>query len=189
MKLLLLSVAIFCNLMVAAVNAQKPVVRKGGEFCEGYLLREVAREQVGASRIVKLKAFNTADETLPPELKEWLRTSIHTDMLAAFRLRHKKNNALIIRGTVAGATGIAANFTNWYVQPGARPVMFRSLTENPQLIFWDKGGLLNYYFVTYTDDFAVDRDWGNVTFDLRRYRVGSNGKAQLVSEERNVKCE
>jgi len=189
MKKALLAGVILCGFMAAPLNAQRPVVRKGGEFCEGYLLRKVAKEKGVAGRVIELKAFNADDGTLPDELKEWLQTGVHPDMLTAFRLRHRGKSVLLLRGNVAGATGLAGSFNNWYVQLGSRPVMFRSLAENPRLIFWDKGGLLNYYLVTYTGGFAVNRDWDNVAFDLQRYRVGPGGKLRLLIEERNVKCQ
>jgi hypothetical protein len=56
-------------------------------------------------------------------------------------------------------------------------------------VFWDKDGLLNYYSVVYSDEFISDKDWDNLTMDLKLYRINADGSKQLVSEEENVKCE
>ncbi|HRK52231.1 MAG TPA: hypothetical protein PLN05_17570 [Pyrinomonadaceae bacterium] len=181
-----------------AVNAPTPgvvkgdekalVIKGGGQTCEEYLLKKIAKEKAGVGRTVKLKDFNTDDETLPPELKEWLQTSIHMEMLATFELRTKKKEALILRANIARATGIAANFANWFIQLDNRSINFRSLSKNPELIFWDKDGLLNYYSVDYGSIFLENRDWDNVTLDLQRFTIDAEGKSQLISEEQNVKC-
>ncbi len=165
------------------------LIKGGGEFCEDYLLKKVGKERAEGSRIVKLKAFNANDETLSSELKEWLQTSIHMEMLVTFKLQRKERNVLILRANVAGATGIASSFNNWYLQLDNQSIKFLSLSENPELIFWDKDGLLNYYSVKYTSEFIVNKDWDNVTFDLLRYSISPDGESQLVREERNVKCE
>jgi hypothetical protein len=59
------------------------------------------------------------------------------------------------------------------------------MSENPDLILWDKDGLLNYYAV----DFSGNLDWDNLTLNLLRHRVGSDGSPQSVGEERDVRCE
>jgi hypothetical protein len=165
------------------------LVKGGGGFCEDYLLKKVDEERAKDGHVVKLKAFNPDDETLSPELKEWLQTSIHIDMLATFELPHKEKNVLILRANVAGATGIGSSFRNWYIQLDNQSIKFLSLAENPRLIFWDKDDSLNYYSVEYTGEFIVNKNWDNVTFNLLRYRINSDGKPQLVSKEQNVKCE
>ncbi|MGB7070786.1 MAG: hypothetical protein WBD22_14930 [Pyrinomonadaceae bacterium] len=169
-------------------NEKAIVIKGGGETCEEYLLRKIAKEEAGGGRTVKLKAFNTDDETLSPELKEWLQTSIHMEMLATFELRNKETKALILRANLARATGIAANFQNWFIQLDNRSVNFRSLSKNPELIFCDKDGLLNYYSVDYGRKFLENRNWDNLTLDLKRFRVDAEGKSQLISEETNIRC-
>jgi hypothetical protein len=171
-----------------STNAQKPVVTKGGELCENYLLKKIANDKATGSRVVKLKSFDTSQETLSPEIKKWLQT-IHEDMLATFELQHQKEKGLILRANVAVATGIAANFTNWHTQFDNHSITFRSLSENPKLIYLDKRGRLNYYSIDYGRTFLdKGRDWNNLTLDLMRYRIRSDGESQLVSKELNVKC-
>lgn len=184
------------KLIVASNNIQvsdessRPVryVKGGGEFCERYLFKKIAEEKAQDSRTVKLKAFDIDDETFSPELKDWLQT-IHLEMLVVFELRHKDKKALIFRANVAQATGIAANFTNWFIEFENRSINFRSLSEDSGLIFLNKDGSLNYYSVDYGDKFLEKRDWDNVTLNLLRYKINPNGKSELLGEEYNLMCE
>ncbi|CAN5507349.1 hypothetical protein BH10ACI1_BH10ACI1_29320 [soil metagenome] len=172
-------------------KASRPVrfVKDGGEFCEKYLIKKIAKEKAEDSRTFKLKAFDIEDESLSPKLKDWLQTSIHTEMLVPYELRRKEKKVLLLRANVAGATGIASNFKNWFIQFDDLSINFRSLSGDPKLIFLGKDGLLNYYSVDYGDKFLEKRDWNNVTMDLFRYRINSNGQSELLREEKNVKCE
>lgn len=189
-KDLLFAVAIVCSLMAAvAVTAQKPVVINGGKFCEKYLLKKIAKEAAKGSRIVKLKTFNTDDETFSSNLKGWLQ-NMRKDTLIAFELRNKGKKALILSSTSYGATGLATNLECWHIEGDSnQSITFMSFSENPKLVFWDKDGLLNYYSVVYSGEFIHNKDWENLTLDLERYRINPDGSAQLVSEEQNVKCE
>lgn len=171
-----------------AVNAQKPVLIKGGEICEDYLLQKITKEKAEGSRMVKLKAFNTDDETLSPDLKKWLETRDERELIAS-ELLYGEKKVLILGSTNTKATGIASNFQNWFIRFDSRSIEFLSLSENPKLIFWDKDGLLNYYVVTYSSQFLDQKDWDNLTFDLLRYSISPNSEPRLVSEERNVKCQ
>lgn len=188
-KILPPAVAIVCGLAAAAgVAAQKRAVVKGGEFCEGRLLKKIAGDKAQGGRSLKPRAFRTAgDETLPPDLRNWLETR-DARKLVAFELRHGGRKALVLGAPNTKATGMAVNFQNWYVRSDNRPVEFLSLSEDPRLIFWDRGGLLNYYVVTYGDEFLRDKDWDNVTLDILRYSVSPGGEPRLVSEERDVRC-
>ncbi len=171
-------------------KASRPVrfVKDGGESCEKYLVKKIVKEKAEDSRTFKLKAFDTEDESLSPKLKDWLQTSIHTEMLVTYELRHKEKKVLLLRANVAGATGIASNFANWFIRFDNLSINFRSLSEDPKLIFLDKNGLLNYYSVDYGDKFLEKRDWDNLTLDLFRYRINPNGESELLSEEYNLMC-
>lgn len=160
----------------------------GGEFCEKYLLKKAAREMAEGNQVVKFKTFNTTAKTLSSDLKLWL-AKMDDEKLAAYEVQYKDKRALLLGSTNPGATGIAANFQNWYLQLDNYSVNFQSLSENPGLVFWGKDGLLNYYSVDYGEIFLEDRNWDNVTLNLNGYRVGPDGKAQTVSEERDVKCQ
>lgn len=167
----------------------KPVIKidRGGKLCESYLLRKIVKEKAEGSRIEKLKDFDTENDALASEIKEWLQP-IRKGPLKAFELKNEKKKTLILSSIVMGATGKAANFEAWYVQTANRPVEFRSLSENPNLIFWDRNGSLNYYSVDYgSTSLDNGEDW-KYTLDLLRYRVGSGGESELVAEERNLQC-
>lgn len=185
------SVVVSNNTQITDKRKKQPIhfIKNGGELCENYLLKTIAKENFDGNQVSKLKNFNPDDETLSPELREWLDTSIHLDMLVAFELRDKKNKALLLRANIAGATGIAANFTNWFIQLDNRSIIFRSLSENPKLIFRDRNGLINYYSIGYGEAFLQNRDWENLTVDLEQYRISSDGSTELVRDEQNVKCE
>ena len=206
-KSLFSAIAIAFGLTV--VVAQKPVVIRGGELCEGYLLKKIAREQAKGSRMVKLKAkeplpvgvgrgaenspivrlgvFETRNSALSASLEKWLKNE-GIENLVAFRLQHKEKQALILGSTNISATGIASNFQNWHVRIANHSIEFLSLSENPRLIFWDRGGQLNYYAIDYGDEFLKDRNWDTLTLDLRLFRISSDGEARLVSEEQDVRC-
>lgn len=173
---------------VAVQSNRKPVIIKGGETCEDYLLKKVAKEKDEGNRMVKLNVFNTEDISLPSALKKWLETK-DEERLVAVELRFKEKKALMLGSRNLGATSIASNFQNWYVRLDGHAVEFLSLSKDPKLIFWDRNGLLNYYVITYGDEFLEDRDWDNLTLDLLRYSISPDGESQLVSEERNVRCE
>lgn len=171
-----------------AQSNKTPTTIRGGEICESYLLKKISMERAGGGRAVKLEAIEGDGEHLSPGLKEWLETRDRRS-LVAFELRHDGKQALVLGSQNTKATGIAANFQNWYVHLGSHHAEFLSLSEDPGLIFWDGNGLLNYYVITYGSKFLENRDWDNLTLDLLRYRVSPDGESQLVSEERNVRCE
>jgi hypothetical protein len=152
-KILLSAIAIVCGLTAAV--AQKPVAIRGGELCEGYLLKRVTREQAKGSRMVKLKAkeplpagmgqgaenslivtlsvFKTRNRALSESLETWLKNE-NIENLVAFRLQHKEKQALILGSTNVRATGIASNFHNWHIRLAGHSIEFLSLSENPRLI-------------------------------------------------------
>lgn len=169
-------------------NHQIRRVRDGGEFCENYLLKKIAKTRAEGSRIVKLKVFNADDETLSPELKKWLEL-MWEDRTNAYELRHGSKKALLVRSYSRHATGLSASFESWFIQLDNHSNEFFSFSEEPKLIFFDKDGLLNYYAVIYSDEFIENKDWDNLTVNLLLYRVNADGKSQLVSKKQNVKCE
>lgn len=190
---------------------ERPIhfVKHGGEYCENYLLKKIAKEKSKGSKlikleskepppammglsaenspIVKLEVFQTDNKALSGNLERWLEDR-NIENLVAFQLRHKAKKALILGSTNLGATGVASNFENWHIRSDDYSVEFLSLSENPKLIFWDKDGLLNYYLIDLSDKFWENKDWNNLTLDLFRYRISPDGSAQLVSEEQNVRC-
>jgi len=164
-------------------------VKDGGENCEKYLLKKIVKEKAESSRMVKLKNFNHDDESLSPNVKEWLQY-MHKDKLLAFELGNNEQKALLLSSTSYGATGLATSLENWHVGiDKIHSFTFWSFSKNPKLVFWDKDGLLNYYSVVYSDEFISNKDWDNLTVDLERYKISPDGSKQLVSEEGNVKCE
>jgi hypothetical protein len=164
------------------------VVKDGGEFCENYLLKRDAKDRMEDSKVVKLKAFNTNDKNLSLDLKKWLE-DMDEEKLVAYELQHDEKRVLLLRSFNRSATGLASNFQFWFIQYNNYSVGFRSLAREPKLVFWDKDGLLNYYYVKYSSEFVENKDWNNLTLDLLRYKISPDGQSQLVSEERNVKCE
>lgn len=156
--------------------------------CENYLLQAAAKEEVRDNQYKKDKNFEPTDNALPPDLKKWLQ-NMREDMLVVYELRNGDKKALILGSLNNGATGLASNFLSWRIQLDSYSVEFLSVSEDPKLIFWDKGGTLNYYSIEYSDEFIEKKDYDNITFDLLRYRVGPAGDSQLVSKEQNVKCE
>ncbi len=164
-------------------------IKGGGELCEKYLLKKITKEKVKGNQIVKLQTFNFDKKNLSPELKEWIETDIHIEMLKAFELHHKDRKLLILQANIAGATGIASSFNNWFVQFDQYPIKFLSLSEDSKLIFLDKDSLLNYYVIEYGSEFLGNKNFDNLTLDLLQYRVNSDGKSELLSKEQNVKCE
>jgi hypothetical protein len=164
-------------------------IKGSGEFCEKYLLKKIAKEKSAVSRFVKLKNFNPEDETLSPNVKKWLENMRWDELLAA-ELRNNQQKALLLRSTSYGATGLATSLENWHIEiEGVYSDTFWSFSKNPKLVFWDKDDLLNYFSIVYSDEFIENKDWENLTLDIERYKVSSDGKAQLISEERNLKCE
>jgi hypothetical protein len=169
-------------------NQTVHLIDDGGESCEKYLLKKIAGEMVEGNQVVKLKTFTADNKTRSFDLKKWL-ANMDEEKLAAYEVRYDDKRALLLGSLNVGATGIASNFQNWYLQLGNYSIKFLSLSENPKLLFWDKDGLLNYYSVGYGDKFLENRDWDNLTLNLIRYSVSSNGGSQIVSEERNMKCQ
>lgn len=168
---------------------KKPTFTKSSDgLCENYLLKKINEEKANGSRILRLKTFNPDDETLSPELKEWLQTKIHLEMLVAFELQSKEKKLLLLRANVAGATGIAASFENWFIQFDSYSINFQSLSDNPKLIFFDKEGLVNYYSIDFNYTSKENKNWDDVPLNLLQYKITSNGESQLVGEEPNVKC-
>jgi hypothetical protein len=189
-KKILLAVALTGSLTaVVAVNAQKPVVIKGGEFCEKYLLKKIAKEKATGSRMVKLRTFNPKNPALSPNLKKWLQY-MRKDELVAFELTSGEKKAMLLGSTSYGATGLATGLECWHIEGDVNQfVTYLSFSRNPKLVFWDKDGRLNYYSIVYSDEFIHNHDWDNLTFALERHQVSPEGSDRLVSVEQNVKCE
>lgn len=173
---------------VSAITKEPIATGSGDWICEDYILKKIAKEKAKDSRVVKLKDFDPDKETLSPELREWFQP-IRKESFEASELRHKEKRVLIFHSIVLGATNYAANFESWYINLESHPIEFRSLSINPEFIFWDKNGLLNYYTVKYGESFLENKDPENLTLDFSRYRVNSKGKSQLVSRKPNVKCQ
>jgi hypothetical protein len=167
-------------------------IKNGGEFCEKYLLRKIAKEKFADSQLNRLKNFNPEDKTLSPSVKKWLEY-MRLDELLAAELKNNQQKALLLSSTSYGATGLATSLENWHIEiDNLYSGEFWSFSKNPKLVFWDKNGLLNYYSVIYSDDFlsaTSDRDYNKLTFNIERYKINLDGKAQLISEEQNLKCE
>lgn len=167
-------------------------IKDGGEFCEKYLLRKIAKEKFADSQLIRLKNFNPKDETLSPNVKKWLEY-MRMDELLAVELKNNQQKALLLSSTSYGATGLTTSLENWHIEiDNLYSGEFWSFSKNPKLAFWGKDGLLNYYSVIYSDDFlsaTSDRDYNKLTFNIERYKINSDGKAQLISEEQNLKCE
>jgi len=172
---------------VANKGDEKPFFIRGGKFCEDYLLKKVTEEKNPDEIIEKIKTFNTDNELLSPELKQWLDTA-DMEQLEVFKLARREETVLILGSRNIRAAGIASEFQNWFVQLGGQSIGFMSLSKDPRLIFFDKNNLLNYYVVDFSIQFMHNRDWDNPTFDLQRFRVDIDGKPQLLSEERFVEC-
>lgn len=167
-------------------------IKDGDQFCEKYLLKKVVKEKDSNSRVTNLKIFNTNDKTLSPNIKKWLE-NMQEDILLATEVKNTRQKALLLSSRSYGATGLATNLENWHIEiDGWYSDQFWSFSKNPNLIFWDKDGLLNYYSVIYSDEFlsaSSDRDFEKLTFNIERYKINSDGKTNLISEERNMKCE
>lgn len=167
-------------------------IKGGGQFCEKYLLKKIAQEKSLNSQLNRLKNFNPDNEFLSSNVKKWLEYMRKDDLLAA-ELKNKQRKALLLRSTSYGATGLATSLENWHIEiDNFYSDEFWSFSRNPKLIFWDKNDLLNYYSVIYSDDFfsaTSVRDYNNLTFNVEQYKINPDGKAQLVSEEQNLKCE
>jgi hypothetical protein len=173
------------------VSENPPVryIKGSGKFCEKYLVKKIAKEKSANSRLVKLKNFNPEDETLSLNIKKWLESMRWEELLAA-ELSNSQQKALLLRSTSEATTGLASNLENWHIEiEGVYSDTFWSFSKNPNLVFWDKDGLLNYFSIVYSDKFIENKDWENLTFNIERYKVSSDGKAQLINEERNLKCE
>jgi hypothetical protein len=162
------------------------VIRKGGEFCEKYILNRIKSEAAEGALIGKLDDAELNGSKIQSKVREWINKEVHADTFKGFELRNKNTSVILISGNVAGATGIASNFRNWFIQINGKVVRFRSLSENPQLIFWARDDSLNFYSVDYSADF--NGDWDNVTFDVSEYKVNGQGESELMNVERKLKC-
>jgi len=160
---------------------------KGGPICQDYILQKVAKEKTSASKLARLRSFNTKDKTLSQDLVKWLETA-DDRKLAVFELRSGDKKALILSSRNVEATGLASNLEYWYVEIEGNSTVFQSLSKDPFLIFWGKDGLLNYWVIDYSDEFVNDKDWDNITLDLEHFVLDSDGNSQLMKEEKYVKC-
>ena len=162
-------------------------VIKGGPLCENYLLAKIGLLKAPGTQLVKLKGFSAKNETLSPDLKKWLETT-DSEKLVSFELKSDVKKALVLGSRNIEATGLASNLEYWAFEIDDHSIQFQSLSDDPRLLFWDKDGLLNYYVVDFSSEFIEERDFDHPSLDLRRFVVNNDGKSQLVSEERNVKC-
>ena len=64
---------------------------------------------------MKHQAFGTADETLSPDIINWIETRDENDFTAIV-LEHRGQKALLLGSTNTKATSIAANFRNWLIR-------------------------------------------------------------------------
>jgi hypothetical protein len=164
------------------------VIKEGGKLCEAHLLKEVSKDKAEDNQLETLKSFNRNDKLLSNGLRKWLEIA-DEETLSVHELRYGEKKALLLNATHIHATGLAINFQYWFISLEDQHVEFISQSKNPTLIFWDKGGTLNYYAIDFSDNFLLNKDWNNVTLNLLRYKRDANGNSRLVSEERNVKCD
>jgi hypothetical protein len=180
------------KLSISKVKSPIRRIKGDGQFCEKYLLKKIAKEKSASSRSLRLKNFNPNEETLSPGVREWIE-NVWKETLFAAEIRNKQQKALLLNATLRAATGLSSSLQNWHIEiDNFYSDEFWSFSDNPKLAFWDKEGLLNYYSVVYSEDFlsaTSDRDYNKLTFKIERYKINLDGKAQLISEEQNIKCE
>ena len=167
-------------------------IKGGGQFCENYLLKKIAKEESADSQLRIIKNLNPEDESLSPNVRKWLGFMWWEDNQLAAELKNNRQKALLLRSKDRAATGLSMSLENWYIEiDNFYSDGFWSFSRNPKLVFWDKEGFLNYYSVIYSDEFlsaTSDRDYSNLTFNIERYKINADGKTVLVSEEHNLKC-
>ena len=163
------------------------LIKEGGKLCEAHLLDEVSKDKAEGNQLKTLKSFNRNDKLLSNDLRKWLEIA-NEETLSVHQLRYGQKKALLLSAIHIHATGLAINFQYWFISFENHHVEFLSQSKNPNLVFWDKGGTLNYFAIDFSDKFLDNKDWNNVTLNLLRYRIDAAGNSQLVSEERNVKC-
>jgi hypothetical protein len=108
--------------------------------------------------------------------------------LFAYGVKGPKETALIISTTRVGKPLSEDSIQDWFIQVGESAVRFRSIATNPNLIFWDKEGRLNYITLSYSDGVAIDASPNIVSLDFRRMQLRASGVTELIEEEKNVRC-
>lgn len=198
------------KIQASIFEVRKKPIGEYDEPCQEYILRKVAAEKAGKSQTVELDIFDSNGEfdpldirfkkandlailssrskVLSPKFKNWLE-GVQLDRLVVYEVQHEEKKVLAFRSIISGATGISGNYSQWFIQSDNYSIIFESLSENPSLIFWDKNDALNYYSVDYSQKFPENQNGNNTVLNLFRYKISPNGESQLVSEERNVKCE
>jgi len=168
-------------------DAERQIQAQDG-FCENYILGRINKEGSQAGRARKLDDSRIDEGTKSPELSKWL-SKADPHLLSAYELTYNGARALLLHSKSVGATGLASSLEYWFLEVDSKySVSFTSFSKNPNLVFWDHDGVLNYYSVLYSDDFVENKDWDNLTFNIQHYKVSPDVGTELVETERNVKC-
>lgn len=177
------------NETVPVQKSPSKIIKVNGKFCEEYLLKKIKSEITTHSKLVKRKTFSADDGSISSELKEWLEIGENHEQPKTYELKYKSKKALLLNGYIVGSTGIASNFREWFIEINKKSATFWSLSDNPRLIFWDKGGELNYYQIDFSEIQNHFDDKEILYLNFRRFKIDQNGKPQMVSEEKDVQCD
>jgi hypothetical protein len=85
------------NTQVDDYENSRPIhfIKDGGENCEKYLLKKIAKEKSGSNQMIKLKNFDYNDKTLSSNVKKWLE-NMREDKLITFELGNNEQKALLL---------------------------------------------------------------------------------------------
>lgn len=134
-----------------------------------------------------LRLYHPLDSNLiSPGLSKLLK-DIRGELLA-YRFKGARQTALLMHTTRIGDPVSEDSIQDWFVQVGQNVVRFKSIATNPNLLFWDKEGGLNYFTVLYSEVAMKNVSSNFVSLDFKRFRLLDGDTPVLIEEQKSVRC-
>lgn len=167
-------------------NGQTDSATRTDESCDALIAERLDRVRKIGSRTPKRLGAPFNQKLISPTLNTLLK-DVSVGEVLIYRFKGPRQTALIMITTRVGRPLSADSIQDWFIQVGENAVRFKSIATNPNLIFWDKEGRLNYFTLLYSDVVAKDGSSNLASLDLRRLRL-LDGITEVIEEEKKVRC-
>lgn len=155
--------------------------------CDTLIAERLDRVRKRGSRTPKRLYPPVNQKLISPALNDMTKNGGLGELLA-YRFKGPRKTALLMHTTRVGSPLSEDSIQDWFIQVGQNVARFKSIATNPNLLFWDEEGRLNYFTILYSEGAVMNASSNLVSLDFRRFRLMDSGAMQLVEEDKNVRC-
>jgi hypothetical protein len=168
-------------------SLDKYSTNRSSESCEKLLADRLTRVMKMSTKAPKKRSANFSQKSISSPLSDFLKDA-DSDNLFVYELKGPRKSALIIITKVRGISATEANLQDWLIQIDDNSIRFRSFAQNPNLVFWDEHGNLNYFTVTFSQGAVRNPSSNIVWLDFKRFQIRDRGTGKLIEEEKDEQC-